>query len=247
MKVEPGVLCSQGAGSVGAVKLAATPDTPMLRRLVTLAVGLVLVATGVAMTIRGELGVAPYDVLTTGLAEATGLEIGLAAMLLPLVFSLLGWALGRRPGPGTVLAVLLVGPILGVALRALPEQELLVARIPLFAAGFLLVAVGITAVIVAGVGPGPAEIVMLAIHDKGFPLAPTRTAIEVTCVAAGWALGGQIGAGTVIVAVLIGPVLKRLLTAAGYPSVPALTARHPESSGPAPALDDVVDCAAPGA
>ena len=227
--------------------LVATADTPVLRRLATLGLGLVLVATGVAMMIRGELGVAPYDVLTTGLAEATGLEIGLAAMLLPLLFTLLGWALGRRPGPGTVLAVLLVGPILGLVLRALPEQELLAARIPLFAVGFVLIAAGITTVIVAEIGPGPAEIVMLAIHDKGLPLAPTRTGIEVACVAVGWVLGGQIGVGTVIVAILVGPVLKHMLAFAGYPTTPAPTARGTEPGEQPPAdLDEVVDCAAPG-
>ncbi|MGV3759420.1 MAG: YczE/YyaS/YitT family protein [Actinomycetota bacterium] len=228
--------------------LAATSETPVLRRLGVLALGLVLVATGVAMMIRGELGVAPYDVLTTGLAEATGLEIGLAAMVLPLLFTLLGWALGRRPGPGTVLAVLLVGPILGLVLRILAERELLAIRIPLFAVGFVLIAAGITAVIVAEIGPGPAEIVMLAIHDRGFPLAPTRTGIEVACVALGWVLGGQIGVGTVIVAVLIGPVLKHMLAFAGYPTAPAPTARGTEPGEHPPAdLDEVVDCAAPGA
>ncbi|MFP5255644.1 MAG: YczE/YyaS/YitT family protein [Acidimicrobiia bacterium] len=226
---------------------AATPDSSIRRRLGTLALGLVLVATGVAMTIRGELGVAPYDVLTTGLSEATGLDIGLAAMLLPLLFTVLGWLLGRRPGPGTVLAVLLVGPILGLVLDLLPEQELLAVRIPLFAVGFVLIAAGITAVIVAEIGPGPAEIVMLAIHDRGYPLAPTRTGIEVTCVAIGWVLGGQIGAGTVIVALLVGPVLKRMLAFAGYPTAPAPTARGTAPGEQPPAdLDEVVDCAAPG-
>lgn len=228
--------------------LAATPETPVARRLSTLALGLVLVATGVALMIRAEVGVAPYDVLTTGVADATGLEIGIAAMLLPLAFTALGWALGRRPGPGTVLAVLLVGPILGLVLRAIPDQELLVARVPLFVVGFVLIAAGITAVIVAELGPGPAEIVMLAIHDKGRPLAPTRTAIEVGCVALGWVLGGQIGAGTVVVAVLIGPVLKHLLVVAGYPAVPPRTARGTEPGEQPPTdLDEVVDCAAPGA
>lgn len=228
--------------------IAATPETPVARRLLTLASGLVLVAVGVALMIRAEIGVAPYDVLTTGVAEATGLEIGLAAMLLPLVFTLGGWALGRRPGPGTVLAVLLVGPILGAVLRLVPESDLMAVRLPLFAVGFLAIAAGITAVIVAELGPGPAEIVMLAIHDRGYPLAATRTGIEVSCVAVGWALGGQIGAGTVVVALLIGPVLKHLLVLAGYPATTPPAARGTEpGEQPPTGLGEVVDCAAPGA
>jgi uncharacterized membrane protein YczE len=216
--------------------LAATPDSPVARRLGTLALGLVLVATGVAMMIRAEVGVAPYDVLTTGLAERTGLEIGIAAMVVPLVFTLLGWAIGRRPGPGTLLAVVLVGPILGVVLALLPAHEGMAVRLPLFAGGFLLIAAGITAVVIAEIGPGPAEILMLAIHERGHPLAPVRTGIEVTCVAVGWALGGQIGVGTIAVALLVGPLLRWMLATAGYPTRPV---ERP--------LADAVDCAAPGA
>lgn len=212
--------------------LAATPDSSLGRRLGTLALGLVTVATGVAMMIRADVGVAPYDVLTTGVADTADIEIGLAAMVLPLVFTLLGWALGRRPGPGTVLAVLFVGPILGLVLDALPTHEAMVPRLVLFGLGFLLIGAGITAVVIAEIGPGPAEIVMLAIHDRGYPLARARTGIELTCVALGWIIGGQIGAGTVIVALLIGPLLRWMLTTAGFDA-----ARSAEVS----------DCAAPGA
>ena len=204
--------------------LAASPDSPLARRLATVAVGLVLVASGVALMIRGEIGVAPYDVLTTGLAKLTGLPVGATAMALPVVFTALGWGLGRRPGPGTVLAVLLVGPMLGLVLSAIPHHEALLPRMALFTVGFLAVAVGITAVIAAEIGPGPAEIVMLAIHDRGCPLARARTGIELVCVGLGWAIGGQVGIGTLIVAVAIGPLLRRLLTAAGFDATRAVAA-----------------------
>lgn len=212
--------------------LAVTPDSSVARRLGALAIGLVLVASGVAMMIRAEIGVAPYDVLMTGIADLSDLSIGVTAMLLALGFTLLGWALGRPPGLGTALAVLLMGPILGGVLDALPTHEAMAARLPLFAGGFVLIGAGITAVVIAELGPGPAEIVMLAIHDKGYPLAPVRTGIELNCVAVGWVLGGQIGAGTLIVAVLIGPMLRSMLTAAGFDATRTA---------------EVTDCAAPGA
>ncbi len=212
--------------------LAATPDSSVARRLGTLTLGLVFVGSGVALMIRGQIGVAPYDVLTTGIAHATGIGIAVAAMLVPLAFTGLGWALGRRPGLGTLLAVLLVGPILGAVLDVLPHQEAMPTRVALFTVGFLLVAAGITAVVIAEIGPGPAEIVMLAIHDRGYPLAPVRTGIELTCVALGWAIGGQIGVGTVVVALLIGPMLRWMLTRAGFDATRAQSA---------------TDCASPGA
>lgn len=216
------------------MSLAATVAAPpAARRVGILAVGLVFVAIGVGLMIRAEVGVPPYDVLTTGLAARTGLEIGVAAMILPLAFTVLGRALGGRVGFGTVLAVLMVGPILGLWLDVLPEHvEALPVRLAMFVVAFLVITTGITAIVVADIGAGPAELVMLAIHARGHALSPVRTAIEVVSVAIGWALGGQVGAGTVVVAVLIGPTLRVMLTATGFGAERAAAAS---------------DCAAPGA
>jgi uncharacterized membrane protein YczE len=200
--------------------------------MATLLVGLVLVAVGVGFSIRAELGVAPFDVLTTGLASSVDLEIGVAAMIVPLVFVALAVAIGGRPGPGTVVAVLLVGPILGLVLRVLPDLDALAPRLGLFVIGFFVLSAGITAVVVADVGPGPAELLMLAVHDRGVAISPARTGIEVVSVAVGWVLGGQVGVGTVLVALLIGPVLQRFLTWVGFERAKAA---------------EVSECASPGA
>lgn len=196
--------------------LAATPESPLLRRLGTLLGGLLLVSTGVALMIRAEVGVAPYDVFSTGVANTFDIPIGAAAMLVPLVFVGLGLVLGGRAGVGTVLAVLVVGPVLGLVLDVLPEVEAMAPRLGLYLAGAAVVACGIATVVIAEIGAGPAEVLMLAIHDRGHELARTRTAIELSAVAAGWALGGQVGVGTAAFAVSVGPALRWLLRRAGY-------------------------------
>ncbi len=96
----------------------------------------------------------------------------------------------------------------------------------------MLVAAGITAVVIAEIGPGPAELVMLALHERGHPLAPVRTGIELTSVAVGFAMGGQVGIGTLLFAGLIGITLRWMLTAAGYVNRPP---------------GEASDCASPGA
>ena len=98
-------------------------DASMAHRLAVQLLGLVAVATGVACTIRAELGVAPYDVVTTGMHELLDIPIGVAAMLLPLVFLVLGRALGGRVGVGSVLDVVLVGPVLGLVLDRAPGDR----------------------------------------------------------------------------------------------------------------------------
>ena len=200
--------------------LAAPPDAPLARRLATLLVGIACVAVGVALMIRAELGVAPYDVFSTGVAETFDLPIGVAAMVVPVVFVGLGLLLGGRLGAGTAISTALVGPVLGLVLDRVPEHEAMVPRLGFFVVGAVVVACGITAVVVAELGAGPAELLMLAIHDRGHELARTRTGIELSAVAAGWALGGQVGIGTAVFALTIGVVLRAMLRLAGYRSGP---------------------------
>lgn len=186
------------------------------RGVVTFVVGLLCIGLGVSLSIRAELGVAPYDVLTTGLVQVTGLPIGFAAVVVPFIFAVLAVAIGARLTFGTVLAMVLVGPVIGTALEVLPSPQAMVPRLALLALGFAVVTTGITAVVMADVGPAPPELLMLAIHERGMPLASARTAIEASSVVVGWALGGQIGAGTVAFALLIGPALKVYLVWAGF-------------------------------
>ncbi len=203
--------------------LLVAPGASGLRRGTVQAGGILLVSTGVALTIRAELGVAPYDVVTTGMHERFGIPIGLAAVLLPIAFVLGGLALGGRVGVGTLLDVAFVGPLIGLALVLVPEVEPMAPRLALYAIGFVGITAGIVLVIVPDLGAGPAEVLMLAVADRGRPLAPVRTAIELACVSLGFAMGGQVGIGTLVFAVLIGPSLRRALTFAGYDADAAAT------------------------
>ncbi len=94
--------------------------TPGPQRLGVFGGGVVLVATGIALT--AELGVAPYDVLTGGLADRLGLAFGGAAVLLAAAFVAAGMALRGRPGLGTALTIVAVGPVVELARWALPEH-----------------------------------------------------------------------------------------------------------------------------
>ncbi len=186
------------------------------RRVTILVLSLACIAVGVACMITAEFGVAPYDVLTTGLSELADIPIGVAAIAMPMVFVGIGAALGERLGYGTALCTLLVGPMLGLALDLLPATESIPPRLGYYVIGLVVVSIGIVGTVIADIGAGPAELVMLAVHRRGPSLAPVRTAIELACVAVGWAMGGKAGVGTVVFALVIGTILRRLLTWAGF-------------------------------
>ena len=176
------------------------------RRLPPLLLGIVVLGVGIALTLEARLGVSPYDVLHQGIAHRTGLSVGTVVILVGLVILVFWIPLRQRPGIGTVLNTLTVGLVIDLVLRFVPEPELLGARIALLVIGILVTGFGMGLYIGAGLGPGPRDGLMTGIAARGYPLWAVRTMLELTALAAGWVLGGNVGVGTVLFAFSIGPL-----------------------------------------
>lgn len=179
----------------------------MLIRFPRLITGLLLYGIADAFMLRAGLGVSPWLVFSQGLSLATGLSIGLLTNIIG-VLVLLAWIpLRQRPGVGTVFNILLVGPGIELGLWLLPTPELLIVRIGFFAVGLVLLAVASGIYIGTHLGPGPRDGLMTGIHTRfGTPLWVGRTAVEVTVLTVGWLLGGDAWIGTLVFALLIGPL-----------------------------------------
>ncbi len=176
------------------------------RRLIQLYVGLALYGASSALLVESGLGLEPWNVLHQGLAELTGLTIGVVSIIVGAAVLLLWIPLRQRPGLGTVSNVFVVGIAMDGTLALLPGAHTLSVRIPLLAAGIVLNGVATGLYIAAGFGPGPRDGLMTGLHRRtGRSIRLVRTVIEVAVVATGFALGGTVGAGTVLYAVAIGP------------------------------------------
>ena len=165
------------------------------------------VGLGVSLMVEGDLGVAPNDVLNTGLAETLDIGVGVAAWITGVVAMALSWLLGRRPLVATVIGSVVVGLSITWALALLPTPEHLAVRIGFVALGLVVVWVGITGVVSADVGAGPLELVMLGFMDRGISIRSARGGIELTLLLIGLVLGGAAGIGTAVFALGTGPVL----------------------------------------
>jgi uncharacterized membrane protein YczE len=175
-------------------------------RLPRFAAGVVLLGAGIALTVEARLGLSPFDVLHQGIARRTGLSFGTVVVAVGAVILLL-WIPLRQPfGIGTVLNTLTVGFVIDLALLVLPGPDQLMWRGLMLGAGILVTGVGMGLYIGAGLGPGPRDGLMTGIAARGHALWLVRTVIELTALAAGWALGGTIGVGTVLFAFAIGPL-----------------------------------------
>ena len=176
------------------------------RRLPNLVVGIVVLSAGVTLVLRAQLGVSSYDVLHQGLSMVTGLSFGTVVVLLGLLILVVWIPIGQRFGLGTILNTVTVGFIVDVFLGWLPAPEPLAWRWPMLVSGILVTALGTGLYIGAGLGPGPRDGLMTGLAAKGHPLWLVRTGLEASALVAGWALGGDVGVGTLLFAVSIGPL-----------------------------------------
>jgi uncharacterized membrane protein YczE len=163
-------------------------------------------------------------VLTQGLAKQTGLPFGLLTNLIGGVVLLLWIPIRQKPGVGTVLNVLLIGPSAQLGLWLIPQQTVPVIQGLVYSGGLALLAVATGLYIGARLGPGPRDGLMTGLHKRtGWKIWIVRTAIEVTVLTIGWILGGQVGIGTVAFALLIGPMVNLTLPLLQVPTRAAPT------------------------
>ncbi|MFC8434385.1 YitT family protein [Streptomyces sp. NPDC057253] len=182
------------------------------RRLIQLYVGLALYGASSALLVEAGLGLEPWGVLHQGLAELTGLSIGVVSIIVGAAVLLLWIPLRQRPGLGTVSNVFVVGIAMDATLAAVPDVHGLALRIPVLLAGVLLNGVATGLYIAARFGPGPRDGLMTGLHRRtGRSIRLMRTAIEVAVVVTGFVLGGTIGVGTVLYALSIGPLAQLFL------------------------------------
>jgi uncharacterized membrane protein YczE len=177
----------------------------LARRVPRVLLGLVFFGMGIALMVRADLGLAPWDVLHQGVAERTGISIGTVTILTGMVVLLLWIPIRERPGLGTILNVVVIGLVVDATLAVVDAPEAMWQRIGLLVLGVYLFGPGSGWYIGAGLGPGPRDGLMTGIARRGHSLRVVRTGIELTVLVLGFLLGGSVGAGTVIFALAVGP------------------------------------------
>ncbi|MFJ1612786.1 YitT family protein [Streptomyces sp. NPDC088251] len=211
----------------------------LTRRLMQLYVGLVLYGASSALLVRAGLGLEPWGVLHQGLSERTGLSIGVVSIVVGAAVLLLWIPIRQRPGLGTVSNVFAVGIAMDGTLALVPGVHGLAARIAVMVAGVVVNGVATGLYIAARFGPGPRDGLMTGLHLRtGRSIRLVRTLIEVAVVATGFALGGSLGAGTVLYALSIGPLAQfflRFFAIVGKPAEEAAAGPGEEAAvAPAP-------------
>ena len=174
-------------------------------RVAILFFGLTIFGFGDALVVQSNLGNAPWTVFAQGLSLKTGLTLGWATFFTGCVVLLIWIPLRERPGFGTLSNIAIISAAIQIGVENFPLQETFFGGLLSALLGIALVGAGSSLYITCGLGPGPRDGAMTGIHNlTGIRVGRVRMAIEVSVLIIGWLLGGHIGLGTALFALLIG-------------------------------------------
>jgi uncharacterized membrane protein YczE len=174
-------------------------------RVLILVFGLTIFGLGDALVVQSNLGNAPWTVFAQGLSIKTGLTLGWATFITGCFVLLIWIPLKEKPGFGTLTNIAIISAAIQFGGDRFPIQESFVGGVLSALIGIALVGVGSSLYITCGLGPGPRDGAMTGIHQKtGVRVGRVRMGIEVTVLIIGALLGGKVGLGTALFALLIG-------------------------------------------
>ena len=171
-----------------------------------LCVGLIIFGLGEGLLIVSSSGASPWSVLAQGLFLNIGFSVGLITIFISIAVLLLWFPLKQKPGIGTILNALIIGLMIDACIRYVPAPENYFNQVLLGAIAVFTVGLGGGIYLVANLGPGPRDGLMIGLQKKtNLPIALVRAVLEITVMSIGWYLGGTVGVGTLLFAFGIGP------------------------------------------
>jgi uncharacterized membrane protein YczE len=189
---------------------------PKISTFFFLCFGLALFGLGEGLLIVSAAGASPWSVLAQGIFLNVGFSVGIITILISIVVLILWLPLNQKPGIGTILNALIIGVMIDVCIRFVPTPENYISQIFLAFLAVLTVGLGGGIYLVANLGAGPRDGLMIGLQKKtNLPRAAVRATLEITVMSIGWYLGGTVGVGTLLFAFGIGPAVALSLYIVG--------------------------------
>ena len=181
---------------------------PKISTFFFLCFGLALFGLGEGLLIVSAAGASPWSVLAQGINLNVGFSVGIITILISVVVLIFWLPLNQKPGIGTILNALIIGLMIDICIKFVPTPENYIFQLLLAIMAVLTVGVGGGIYLVANLGAGPRDGLMIGLQQKtSLPIAAVRAFLEITVMSIGWYLGGTVGAGTLLFAFGIGPAV----------------------------------------
>ena len=176
-----------------------------LERYLILFIGLIIFGVGESLLVLSTLGNSPWVVLSEGISKHSNFNIGETTFFISIVVLLLWIPIKQKPGFGTIMNIIGIATALEIGLNIIPKPNNLILQYIYVLLGICLVGAGSALYITCGLGTGPRDGLMTGLHYKtGVRVGRVRLVIELIALTIGWMLGGTLGIGTALFALLIG-------------------------------------------
>tara|TARA_B100001121_G_scaffold13691_1_gene11196 strand:+ start:179 stop:829 length:651 start_codon:yes stop_codon:yes gene_type:complete len=181
---------------------------PKISTFFFLCFGLTLFGLGEGLLIVSLSGASPWSVLAQGISLNVNYSIGVITFIISVIVLIMWIPLKQKPGMGTILNALIIAGMIDLCINFVPSPESYISQIILAIVAVLTVGIGGGIYLVANLGPGPRDGLMIGLQKvSNLPIATVRALIEVSVVSVGWYLGGTVGIGTLLFAFGIGPAV----------------------------------------
>ena len=181
---------------------------PKISTFFFLCLGLALFGLGEGLLIVSFAGASPWSVLAQGIASNVNLSIGVITIFVSVGVLILWLPLNQKPGIGTILNAIIIGVMIDFCIKFVPTPGNYIYQILLAIVAVLTVGLGGGIYLVANLGAGPRDGLMVGLQKKtNLPIAAVRGSLEITVMSIGWYLGGTVGVGTLLFAFGIGPAV----------------------------------------
>ncbi len=179
---------------------------PKISTLFFCCFGLMLFGLGEGLLIVSFTGASPWSVLAQGISLNVNLSVGMITLIISLCVLILWIPLGQKLGMATVLNALIIALMIDLCIKFVPTPSNYHNQLILAIISVITVGIGGGIYLVANLGAGPRDGLMVGLQKKtNLPIALVRATIEITVVSIGWYLGGTVGIGTLLFAFGIGP------------------------------------------
>ena len=181
---------------------------PKISTFFYLCFGLTLFGLGEGLLIVSASGASPWSVLAQGISLNVDFSIGTITLFVSIAVLLLWLPLNQKLGIGTILNALIIALMIDLCIKFVPTPVNYISQIALAIVAVLTVGIGGGIYLVANLGPGPRDGLMVGLQKKtNLPIAFVRAFLEISVVSIGWYLGGTVGVGTLLFAFGIGPAV----------------------------------------
>ena len=181
---------------------------PKISTFLFLCLGLTLFGLGEGLLIVSFTGASPWSVLAQGISLNVDFSIGTITLFISIGVLIFWLPLNQKPGIGTMLNALIIAVMIDICIKFVPTPENYISQLILAIIAVLITGFGGGIYLVANLGAGPRDGLMVGLQKKtNIPIAAVRAFLEITVVTIGWYLGGTVGVGTLLFAFGIGPAI----------------------------------------